>query len=1099
MPSTALKPPPKPSSSSWAPMDDDLDDEGWQDMPVVRVEENPLGLDDDEVKKYHYVAPKKFANGSSTLGPSKPQGNATGNLIDFDDSGNEWRAKLEQNEDDYTRLRLDDDEEADDAYLRTKYLFDEDKAMTPLSQMQQTKNLLTEGQRIAYVGLCALAIREMSQELKKVGSKELKVAGQKMDLWGLRIMGRLYYHMEVETAEQKMIESLAEHGVLAMDLVPALMTTHTVKNPEYDPTEAAQKEQQDAEKEAVRKKDEIEALEEADSTDPSAQELDVPPPTSDQPDPSLIMTPREMIHQPDLLQPLSSPTPQTTANILSPKAPLTMPGVTTSLSSTDQNVTLDIRWTVLCDLFLLLIADSVYDARSRVLLESIAAKMGLGWLDVVKFEKRVTDALEIQEGVEKMEQKEVIEGRSAAAQKKRYMMMGLATIGLGPFIEGSRYVKLTYQLRLFLGGGLVIGLSAGLLAPVIGAGLGAAFGTIGITGTTAFLGSAGGAAVITTGGVLTGSGIATKAMARRTQQVRTFDLLPIHNNKRVNCFITVTGFMSGVQDDPRLPFSVLDPVVGDVFSVLWEPEMMAEMGNALKILTSEILSQVTTTVLQATVMTALMSALQWPLVLTRLGYLIDNPWSNALDRARACGLVLADVLMNRSLGVRPISLIGFSLGARVIFYAMLELAKNKAYGVVQDVFLLGTTVTAPTKSWHEARSVISGRFVNAYARNDWVLNYLFRATSGGLNTVAGLRPVDHVPGLENVDVTDKIAGHMSYRIYMPVILHQLGFPVTADYFDEPEDMEEMWEREAYIKEQQMQAAKPPAKKRFTFFKRSASTSTPVTPLEPSLPPLAMPPKKASASASADDEDDLPARMEKHTIDIGATSASPLRPSPVSAVDRSTTPEPHTTIPARAGFDFQAIGKAIGKEDLDPNKIRMPKPSKPISTMAGVTMPLERSESAPPPIAEDVNTPRGSPRPATTSLHTGGVSASDVPSKFIRSTTAMPAASFSTLPQPPQFNTPRASSSWLPQPDDPQSAYAYQAPSGYNHQTSQSLSFGGADGGSSFAPSSSPPALSFGLPDGSISTTSLADPWSPSKGDTAQGKGRQSSLNNNPWA
>jgi hypothetical protein len=39
-------------------------------------------------------------------------------------------------------------------------------------------------------------------------------------------------------AEQLMIESLAEHGVVAEDLVPALMTTHTVKNPEYDPKAA---------------------------------------------------------------------------------------------------------------------------------------------------------------------------------------------------------------------------------------------------------------------------------------------------------------------------------------------------------------------------------------------------------------------------------------------------------------------------------------------------------------------------------------------------------------------------------------------------------------------------------------------------------------------------------------------------------------------------------------------------------------------------------------------------------------------------------------------------------------------------------------------
>lgn len=82
--------------------------------------------------------------------------------------------------------------------------------------------------------------------------------------------------------------------------------------------------------------------------------------------------------------------------------------------------------------------------------------------------------------------------------------------------------------------------------------------------------------------------------------------------------------------------------------------------------------------------------------------------------------------------------------------------------------------------------MVSGRYVNAYARNDWVLNYLFRATSGGVGAVAGLRPIEGVSGLENVDVTDKISGHMSYRTFMPLILDQLGFPVFADYFDEPE-------------------------------------------------------------------------------------------------------------------------------------------------------------------------------------------------------------------------------------------------------------------------------------------------------------------------
>ena len=232
--------------------------------------------------------------------------------------------------------------------------------------------------------------------------------------------------------------------------------------------------------------------------------------------------------------------------------------------------------------------------------------------------------------------------------------------------------------------------------------------------------------------------------------------------------------------------------------------MIRETGSALRIMTAEILTQLGQTVLAATAMTALMTALQWPIskhvrsslafsqltlglsVLTKLGYLIDNPWSNALDRAKAAGSVLADVLMQRHLGVRPITLIGFSLGSRVIFYALLELAKQKAYGIVQDVILLGATLTASQKTWFQARSVVSGRFVNGFARNDWVLNYLFRATSGGVGTVAGLRPVENVPGLENVDVTDKISGHTSYRTFMPLIMDQLGFPVSADHFDEPE-------------------------------------------------------------------------------------------------------------------------------------------------------------------------------------------------------------------------------------------------------------------------------------------------------------------------
>ena len=76
------------------------------------------------------------------------------------------------------------------------------------------------------------------------------------------------------------------------------------------------------------------------------------------------------------------------------------------------------------------------------------------------------------------------------------------------------------------------------------------------------------------------------------------------------CYVRI---MTGPLDDVRLPFSVLDPIIGDVFSIAWEPEMLRETGGAIKILTSEVLSQIGQTVLQQTVMTALMSALQWPI------------------------------------------------------------------------------------------------------------------------------------------------------------------------------------------------------------------------------------------------------------------------------------------------------------------------------------------------------------------------------------------------------------------------------------------------------------------------------------------------------
>ncbi|KAE8325873.1 hypothetical protein BDV39DRAFT_98809 [Aspergillus sergii] len=678
----------------------------------------------------------------------------------------------------YTRVQLDEDaQSATSLDEDTSYLFREaahnstgvegEELRDAVSQLQATKDLLTESQRIAYVGVTRLAIFQMTRDLDRVPStKGTRKAKQKtidsMRKWGQTIMARIYAHMDIDAAEQVMIEQLAEHGVQPADLVRPLMQNARVKNP-------------------------------------LAEELDTPKKSLSSPTtPSLKDEYRSSLSS-DFDRSTSPPPYETHEGEDLPEVR------TPSQLPTSTKIDIDLRWTVLCDLFLVLIADSAYDARSRSLLEKVGESMEVSWLQIARFEKRVVDALEMQEEADKetWDESDHMERRRKMALKRKYIVMGLATVG----------------------GGLVIGLSAGLLAPVIGAGLAAGFTTVGISGTGAFLGGVGGTAIIASGGTLTGGTIGLRASNRRTGAVQTFEYRPLHNNKRVNLIVTVSGWMTGKVDDVRLPFSTVDPIMGDLYSVLWEPEMLRSMGDTINILATEALTQGLQQVLGSTVLVALMSSLQLPLVLTKLSYLIDNPWIVSLARANAAGLIMADSLMERNLGKRPVTLLGFSLGSRLIFSCLKELADRGAHGLVQNVYLFGSPIVANKDEYLKARSVVSGRFVNGYSSNDWILGYLFRATSGGIMRVAGLAPVEGIPGLENFDVTKLVNGHMDYRAAMPRLLKEVGWEVLGDEFAELEDpdpenhAERQRELIREIDEARREAEAKPEKKRFGLFKR----------------------------------------------------------------------------------------------------------------------------------------------------------------------------------------------------------------------------------------------------------------------------------------
>ncbi|UNI14729.1 hypothetical protein JDV02_001330 [Purpureocillium takamizusanense] len=661
----------------------------------------------------------------------------------------------------YTRVVMDEDAlSATSMDDNTQYLFkgakgtdviDDDDARDAVSQMQATKDLLTEGQRIAYVGVVRLEIAKLVKEADEIPitrktKKEVTIAAEAFRMWGQKMMIRLYSHMDISEAEQIMIEQLAEHGVVPGDLTPALHANSRVQNPMAADKGGTDKE--DGEKTASDKEaSDGKSSEERESRSPSPSGKEKAEQGAEEEDEEEVAEP--------------PPPYEAAEGAAVPEAQ--MP----SQLPTTAKIDIDLRWTVLCDLFLILIADSIYDARSRTLLERVAASLDISWIDICKFEKRVTDALEMQQAAEKenWNEDEHMEVRRKAALKRRYVMMGLATVG----------------------GGLVIGLSAGLLAPVIGAGLAAGFTTIGVTGTSSFLAGAGGAAIITSSAAASGSIIGVRAANRRTGAVKTFEYRPLHNNKRVNLIVTVSGWLTGKVDDVRLPFSTVDSIMGDIYSVLWEPEMLRSMGDTINILATEALTQGLQQILGSTILVSLMAALQLPIVLTKLSYLIDNPWAVSLDRATSAGLILADSLIERSLGTRPITLVGYSLGARVIFSCLQELAKKGAHGLIQNVYLFGSPVVVKRDEYLRAKTVVTGRFVNGYNRNDWILGYLFRLTNGGIRRVAGLAPIEDCPWVENMDVTEQVPGHMEYRTAMPTLLKKCGWEVESEEFTEIED------------------------------------------------------------------------------------------------------------------------------------------------------------------------------------------------------------------------------------------------------------------------------------------------------------------------
>ncbi|KAH8888176.1 DUF726-domain-containing protein [Thozetella sp. PMI_491] len=297
-----------------------------------------------------------------------------------------------------------------------------------------------------------------------------------------------------------------------------------------------------------------------------------------------------------------------------------------------------------------------------------------------------------------------------------------------------------------------------------------------------------------------------KPMEQLAKDIPLFGLRPIRSpgreesefgmiepeQRRLRVVLAIGGWLLE-DDDITKPWYALGDS-SEVYALQWDPEALKKMGNALKtvlksaawsLAKKEIVARASASRKHAhpendihghtsgSVRGSLDGGC-WPDGLLKMSKTIDNPWTLGMVRADKTGHTLAEMISSKMHGERGITLVGYSLGARVIYTCLMSLAEKRAFGLVENAILMGTPAPSGRLVWGTMKSVVSARLVNVYSENDYVLGFLYRMSSLQYG-VAGLQRIGGVDGVENVNVTAKVGGHMRYQYLVGSILDCIGW------------------------------------------------------------------------------------------------------------------------------------------------------------------------------------------------------------------------------------------------------------------------------------------------------------------------------------
>ncbi|MBA0555975.1 hypothetical protein Golob_026118, partial [Gossypium lobatum] len=280
-----------------------------------------------------------------------------------------------------------------------------------------------------------------------------------------------------------------------------------------------------------------------------------------------------------------------------------------------------------------------------------------------------------------------------------------------------------------------------LAAPVVGHGLGALAATLGSivpavgVGGFALAASAtgpisGSVAVAASFGAA-GAGLAGSRTVIRIEDLDEFEFIQTglyHNQGRLAVGILISGIAFEEEDFLRPWENYNDNL--ERYVLKWESKnLIALNAGIMEWITSKVASNLLQGGAMLTVLSTLLAEEPLPAALLAASDLIDSAWAIAVDRSDKAGKLLAELLISGLQGHRPVTLVGFSLGARVILKCLQCLAETQGdnAGLVERVVLLGAPIPIKDEKWEDARKMVAGRFVNVYHTNDWTLGIIFRA------------------------------------------------------------------------------------------------------------------------------------------------------------------------------------------------------------------------------------------------------------------------------------------------------------------------------------------------------------------------------------